>query len=281
MNEIIDLKLGLIGEHIQHSKAPLLHYLAGRQGGLHVQYNLLSPSDLGNEFDFVFNECAIQGYRGVNITYPFKERASLKVSIDDPFVEAIGAVNTVLFETDGPRGFNTDFSGFMTAYRMMRGKASPGICCLIGAGGVGRALAFGLVKLGATEIRIVDIDKTKADTLKDELRNVAPGLPIIAFDTATKATSEVDGLLNATPIGMVGFDGTPLPAQAMKGAVWAFDAIYTPKNTKFLSDATSVGLEIIPGYELFFYQGVDAWMKFSNQKLDEEHLRKDLRDQAS
>ncbi|MGR3816266.1 MAG: shikimate dehydrogenase family protein [Sagittula sp.] len=271
-----DLHLGLIGDNIARSRSPLLHRLAGEQSGMTVQYDRLIPRDLGQEFDAVFDQCPGHGFRGINVTYPYKERAAAKVTVDDPLVRAIGAVNTVLFDADGPKGFNTDYTGFVAAYRATRIDV-PGISCLIGTGGVGRALAFGLVTLKATEIRLVDRDMAKAEALADDLRAVAGDTRIAAFADATEAARGAQGLLNGTPVGMVGYDGTPLAADAMQGADWAFDAVYTPVDTQFLKDATAQGLDIISGYELFFWQGVHAWEHFSGGKpLDRIALRQAL-----
>lgn len=271
-----DLHLGLIGDNIARSRSPLLHRLAGEQNGMTVQYDRLIPRDLGQEFDAVFDQCPGLGFRGINVTYPYKERAAAKVTVDDPLVRAIGAVNTVLFEADVPQGYNTDYTGFMAAYRAARSDA-PGICCLIGTGGVGRALAFGLVALGATEIRLVDRDMAKAEALASDLRAVAGATRVTTFTDAAEAARGAQGLLNGTPVGMVGYDGTPLPAAAMQGAGWAFDAVYTPVDTQFLTDAETQGLNIISGYELFFWQGVHAWEHFSGGKpLDRVALRQAL-----
>ena len=271
-----DLKLGLIGDNIARSQSPLLHRLAGAQNGMVVQYDRLIPKDMGEDFDTVLDLCAGRGYRGINVTYPYKERAARKVTIPDPQVQAIGAVNTVLFAADGPQGFNTDYSGFIAGYRNGRG-AAPGISCLIGTGGVGRALAFGLLTLGADEIRLVDRDTTKAEGLARDLR--AAGATVTVFDQAEEAADGASGLLNGTPVGMVGHGGTPLSAEAMAGATWAFDAVYTPVDTQFLTDAAAAGLEVISGHELFFYQGVHAWAHFAGKPLDEAALRRSLREQ--
>ena len=271
-----DLQLGLIGDNIAQSRAPVLHRLAGGQSGVSVRYDRLVPVELGEEFDTVFDRCAGRGYRGVNVTYPYKERAAGKVRITDPLVRAIGAVNTVLFEADGPVGFNTDHSGFVAAYRGVRGDVGPGAVCLIGTGGVGRAMAFGLLALGAAEIRLVDVDMAKAEALARDLRGVHGAPPVAVLADVGAAASGVAGVLNATPVGMVGYGGTPLPGAAMAGAVWAFDAVYTPVDTEFLQDAAAAGLEIISGYELFFYQGVHAWAHFAGLPLDEGRLRADL-----
>jgi len=82
--------------------------------------------------------------------------------------------------------------------------------------------------------------------------------------------------VNATPVGMVGHDGTPLPPALMRGAHWAFDAVYTPVETRFLRDADAAGLQAISGFELFIGQAVDAWHLFSGLPLDEARLRAEL-----
>lgn len=269
-----DLLLGLIGDNIALSRAPLLHRLAGAQNGMTVRYDRLVPRLMGQDFDAVFDHCARAGYRGINITYPYKERVTARLTIPDPLVRAMGAVNTVLFDAGGPQGHNTDHTGFIAAYRAARGDAAPGPVCLIGTGGVGRAIAFALVALGASEIRLVDRDAAKAAVLATDLQ--AAGATVHHAEDAATAARGATGLINCTPVGMVGYDGTPLPATAMPGAAWAFDAVYTPTDTTFLKDAAAAGLSIIPGWELFFWQGVHAWAHFAAMPLDHHRLRANL-----
>lgn len=271
-----DLKLGLIGDNIARSRSPLLHRLAGLQNGMAVEYDRLIPRDMGEDFDTVFDRAAGRGYRGINVTYPYKERAAAKVVIDDPLVRAIGAVNTVLFGPDGPRGQNTDYTGFIAAYRGARGDLAPGIACLIGTGGVGRALAFALIALGAREIRLVDRDPAKAEALAADLRAVPDAPPVSVHPDAEAGATGASGILNGTPVGMVGYGGTPVPATALTGAEWVFDAVYTPVDTQFVQDAEAAGLDVISGYELFFFQGVHAWAHFAGRPLDQDRLRADL-----
>jgi len=274
------LQLGLIGDNIARSSAPLLHRLAGAQRGLDVIYERLVPKDLGQDFEQVFEACKVDGYRGINITYPYKERAVPFVEINDPFLTAMGAVNTVIFEDTGPRGYNTDYSGFMEAYRSVRGERTPGTVLMIGTGGVGRAVAFGLAALGATELRLVDRDTAKAEALGETLRQIAPKTEVSVCNDAEMAAHGATGLVNCTPVGMVGYDGTPLAQAAMAGAQWAFDAVYTPTDTQFLTDAAGKGLSIISGWELFFYQGVHAWRLFAELDPDEDALRCSLLSQG-
>jgi shikimate dehydrogenase len=169
-DDMADVRLGLIGDNISHSRAPLLHRLAGELCGVDLRYDRLIPKDIGKDFDAIFDDCARDGYRGVNVTYPYKERAAEKVSINDPLVRSIGAVNTVVFTAAGPKGFNTDYSGFIAGYRGVKGEAAPGPVCMIGAGGVGKAVAFGLIVLGLDELRVVERDLEKAEALAMSLR---------------------------------------------------------------------------------------------------------------
>ncbi len=271
--ETADLMLGLIGDNIARSRSPLLHRLAGAQTGLRVRYDRLVPRDLGQDFATVFAGCAAGGHRGINVTYPYKEVVAGLVRIDDPLVAAIRAVNTVIFEADGPRGHNTDHSGFMAAYRAARGAAPPGPVLMIFAGVIGGLVAFGLVGLGVEELRLVDRDLAKAEGLAADLRAAAPDLTVTTATDAEAAAPGAAGLINCTPVGMVGYPGTPLPARAMAGAAWAFDAVYTPADTPFLTDAAAAGLAVISGWELFFWQGVHAWALFAGRPLDCDALR--------
>ncbi len=267
------IRLGLIGDNIAASQSPKLHRLAGRQVQRIVSYDQIVPRHLGLDFDGTFALCAAGGYRGVNVTYPYKEAVTAKVRIDDPLVRAMGAVNTVVFEADGPRGFNTDHSGFMAAYRVARGSRPPGKTLLIGAGGVGKAVAFGLLALGLTDIAIADRDLAKAQALCDALRQARPELVATAGADAEAMAPGSEGIINGTPVGMVGLEGTPLARTALRGAAWAFDAVYTPVETQFLRDAAAEGLAVISGYELFFHQGVDAWRIFTGLGIDAAALR--------
>lgn len=273
-----DLHLGLIGDNIARSSAPRLHRLAGAQNGLDVVYDRLVPPELGVAFDALFRDCAGGRYHGLNITYPYKEAVLARVTVEDEQVRRIGAINTVVFSERGPLGFNTDYSGFIEAYRTVRGDRAPGIVAQVGAGGVGRAVAFGLLTLGAEAIRIADKDPAKAAALADDLRAASPATDIVVSASVGDAVRGACGLINCTPVGMVGHGGTPVPADLIPGADWAFDAVYTPVDTQFLQDAGAAGLQIISGYELFFFQGVNAWTFFCGRPLDHARLRRDLRD---
>ena len=267
------LKLGLIGDNIAASRAPDLHRIAGRLNNMDVQYDRLIPKELNQTFDQIFENCRDNGYQAINITYPYKEHVVSKVEIDDPMVRSISAVNTVVFQGTSTKAFNTDYTGFIAAYEQVRAGAKPGVCCLVGTGGVGRALAFGLVKLGADEIRLFDRDSAKAQQLAYDLNALDPQTVVTAVDDLDVATANCDGLLNGTPLGMVGYPGSAFEPKTIANAAWVFDAVYTPIETMFLQNAKAAGAQIISGYELFFFQGVHAWRHFSGHDVDADKLR--------
>ena len=246
------VRLGLIGDHVAGSMAPRLHAAAGRMRGVEVIYDLLVPAEQGVGFDELFDRCAAGGYRGINVTYPWKERAAARVGIESPLVRAMGAVNTVVFGPDGPRGFNTDHTGFVAAWRAAFGAARPGTVCQVGAGGVGKAVAFGLAALGAEAIRLLDLDRRRAERLAAALREVRPKTKATAAGSLKDAVRGARGIVNCSPVGMVGHEGTPVPSYLLPEAGWAFDAVYTPADTRFLAEASAAGLETLNGYELFF-----------------------------
>lgn len=270
------VQLGLIGDKIQTSRSPDLHRLAGRLCGLDVSYELLIPPTRAETFDSVFDHCRTGGYRGINVTFPYKERVLTRLARPSTDLVALGACNTVVFDADGPRGANTDSTGFGSAFRHRFGDASPGIVAMAGAGGVGKAIAFALVTLGASEVRLCDADRGKAEALAATLAPRAEGTRIVLCDGMTEAAEGVDGIVNATPLGMAGVGGNAIPDVALEGAGWAFDAVYTPEWTEFLTRAREACLDILSGYELFMFQGIDAFRIFTGHGVDAEALRREL-----
>jgi shikimate dehydrogenase len=276
------VRLGLIGNGIGRSSAPRLHELAGGLSGIRVEYPLIDLDGRPFEaFDGVLAETAASGRRAVNVTHPYKERAAALVPIPDPRVVRIGASNTVLFEGGVPvAAHNTDYTGFVAAYRRAMAKAAPGdaapgVVAIAGAGGVGRPIAAGLQELGAREIRVFDPDAARAGRLVAALTEEAS--PVVAVPSIEAATDGADGIVNASPIGMYRYPGNPVPTHALGRPRWVFDAVYTPVETEFVLAARVAGAAVISGYELFIHQGIHAFRHFTGLDVDETALRAALK----
>jgi shikimate dehydrogenase len=276
------VRLGLIGDNIARSRSPDLHRLAGKLCGLDVSYELFVPRDMGSDFDAVFDACRASGVRGVNVTYPYKETVVARVRIAGKHVQQIGSVNTVVFGERGPAGHNTDHSGFLAAYRAAFGEMPPGRAALVGAGGVGKAVAFGLAALGAQEIAVIDRDEEKARELAEAVAVSSEGAVSTTFAVDPReAVGNADGIVNCTPLGMVGYPGSAVPLDLLGSQRWAFEAVYTPVDTPFKLAAEAAGLKILSGFELFFRQGVDAFRIFTGLTPDPVALRRLLAEAAS
>ena len=262
------VRLGLIGSNIHQSRSPELHRLCGAMTGMKVTYELLIPDELNEDFDGTFDACVRSGMRGINVTYPYKERVVPRVSVPDREVARVGSINTVVFGRDGPIGYNTDYTGFAAAYREAFGGSAPGRVALIGAGGVGRAIAFALIDLGATKLSVFDRIPEKAAALGRELAE-AGLVAISVHKDAASAVSATDGVVNATPVGMSGLGGSPVPAGVLGTQQWAFDAVYTPVETEFKRQAETAGLSFLSGFALFFHQGIEAFELFTGRRPQE------------
>ncbi|HAY91990.1 MAG TPA: shikimate dehydrogenase, partial [Rhodobacteraceae bacterium] len=106
-----------------------------------------------------------------------------------------------------------------------------------------------------------------------DLNALDPQTVVTAADDLDVATANCDGLLNGTPLGMVGYPGSAFEPKAIANAAWVFDAVYTPIETMFLQSAKATGAQIISGYELFFFQGVHAWHHFTGLDVNTQKLR--------
>ncbi len=272
------VRIGLIGDNIAASRAPELHLAAARLCGIELSYERLVPRDMGMTFEQVFDHARERGYRGLNITLPYKELVVRKLDAQDASVRLTGACNTVLLEPSGPAGFNTDYSGFLAAFRNAFPGRDPGVVALAGCGGVGRAIAFALIELGAKALQLFDADRDRLAALASALSAAAPSLRVIAADSIHRACEGADGLVNCTPRGMVGYGGSAFPHDVISGRRWAFDAVYTPIETPFLISARAAGVYVMSGLELFFYQGVDAFRDFSGRDVECRELRMFLRE---
>ena len=263
-------RLALIGNGIDKSLAPAFHTIAGQLLGLDVSYDLFPRSPtFDDQLEGFLGELAEDGYRGVNITVPFKATAWRGAAQPDPDVVAMGVANTLLLGPDGPtHAYNTDFSGFKWAYRHRFGTMSPGVVALLGAGGVGTATATALADLGATAIRIFDIIPEHSHALARSLGERNGGVEIAVAASAVAAVQGADGVVNGTPVGMYFQPGTPIDPAAIGGQRWLFDAIYSPVETELMQRAAEAGLHRMSGLDLFNGQAIDAFELFTEHPLD-------------
>jgi shikimate dehydrogenase len=200
------------------------------------------------------------GFAGVNVTFPYKEAIIEQLDELAPGAKAVGAVNTIVLRDGRLIGHNTDASGFERAARPLVEASNRGPVALIGAGGVGKAMAFALAQLQVADIRIFDTDPVKATAIKTF---ASPFTQVTICASVEETLRGAVGLINATPVGMSPNFGTPVPAELLRPDLWVADAVYSPLWTRLLLAAVACGAKVMTGRELAIYQGTDAFELFT------------------
>jgi shikimate dehydrogenase len=268
--------LGLIGAKIGRSISPAMHEAAAHALGIELYYHLIDTDALGlaaADLPRLLESVRLLGFTGVNVTHPFKEAVIPYLDATEGAAAELGCVNTIVLREGRLIGHNTDYTGFIAGWRRAFRALKPGRAALIGAGGVGRAMAHGLIALGATALRLADIDAARAQALAVELCTAHPDVAVEVAADARAAATGADGIVNATPVGMHAYPGNPVPAAAFAGLKWASDAIYTPLETEFVVAARRAGAAVMTGQELAIGQAVDAFALFLGRPAPIEAMR--------
>lgn len=162
---------GLIGAPIAQSAAPAMHEKAAAALGVRCHYQLIEVAGAdAATLRALLDGVRRLGFVGVNVTFPYKEAVIPLLDELSPDARTIGAVNTVVVRDGRLVGYNTDSSGFARAIGDLVAGSKHGAVALIGAGGVGKAIAFALASLGIAGLNIFDADRVKAEALSSQLQ---------------------------------------------------------------------------------------------------------------
>ena len=264
--------VGLIGTNIMSSLSPALHEDAFAAAGVRGHYHLMDLDRLpGRRLEHLLDAAKAAGFAGVNVTFPCKQ--AVIPLLDDLSSEAqqIGAVNTVTITNDGrTAGYNTDRAGFRRNFE--KGLGRPCVegktVVLVGAGGAGRAVAFALVDLGAATVVVHDTDTGQATSLVADLMLHYGASRARLCTSLSDAIGAAAGAVNATPIGMTGFAGNPVPVEILRPDLWVADVIYTPIETQLIKAARAKGARTLTGGGMCVHQAAEAFQLFTGLQPD-------------
>ena len=261
---------GLIGNPVGHSLSPPMHEAAYDERGLEARYVTFEPNPdaVGEAID----GADALGIAGLNVTIPFKRDVLEHVAADD-LARRIGAVNTIDFTGETPTGHNTDAAGALRALRDHDVTVDGARAVVVGAGGAGRAIAFGLADAGAT-VEIANRTEPTAHDLASEVPG-ATGHGLEA-DALADLLADADVLVNATSVGMEE-DATPVPDTALHGDLAVLDAVYRPLETRLLRDAAAAGATTVDGAWMLLYQGVEAFELWTGLEAPVDAMNEALR----
>lgn len=260
--------LGLIGSPIAHSASPAMHEAAAEAVGLRAHYQLIDvPGADAARLRGLLAALAPIGFSGVNVTYPYKETVLPLLDELSPGARAVGAVNTIVVRDGRLFGHNTDMTGFARALKQAFGSTPEGPVALIGAGGVGKAVAVALAGFPGLEVRLVDADPAKAEAVAAALEGPCAGnARLRVCRRVEEAVEGAKGIVNGTPVGMLPDRGTPVPLDRLRPGMWVTDAVYSPLWTPLLTEAARIGARTMTGRELAIHQALDAFALFTGRE---------------
>ena len=265
-------KLALIGYPLGHSLSPVLYNAAFKNLGLEGSYEILptQSEDLINRIKYL----RVNKYYGFNVTIPHKVPTTLFLSEYDEYVNLTGAVNTVrIEENQSLSGFNTDVVGFMEAIPKdvnLKGAHAA----VLGTGGASRAICAGLYKLGVSCIDMYTRNVVDSKETLDTLRRRFPSINFKAIQISLmQGLSDVDILVNTTPIGMKNFDEATSPVndenlESLPDSAVVYDIVYNPLKTALISKATKLNKRYITGLDMLIYQAIRAIKIWSDKTPD-------------
>jgi shikimate dehydrogenase len=283
-------RVGLIGAGIRGSLSPALHEREAACQGVEYGYEILDTDRLGTDIGSLLRRARDESYDGLNVTHPFKQRVIEHLDELSGEAQALGAVNTVVLRDGRAVGHNTDAPGFAASFERGLPGAALDHVALIGAGGAGAAVAHALRELGAARLTIIDRDHARAARLAGALRRETDGgatarhgadagsapaavaRPIDARAVDVLDLAGVDGVVNASPTGMVGHGGTPVPPALLHRGLWVADVVYRPLETELLRDARAAGCRTLDGGGMVVLQAAGSFELFTGIAPDRERM---------
>jgi 3-dehydroquinate dehydratase/shikimate dehydrogenase len=265
---------GVIADPIGHSLSPVIHNACFRALGINSVY---VPFRVPREdLDTFLDGARELGVKGLSVTIPHKEAVIRKLSKIDGAARAIGAVNTIVFGDGESHGYNTDYRAAMDCLDAASGvdaseKPLSGRKALIlGAGGVAKALAFGLKRRGAT-VFIANRSPERAAELAERME-----CSDVPWEDRHKVEPHI--LINGTPIGMhPNVDESPYDKRMLVSSMVVFDTVYNPESTLLIKDARAVGAKVVTGVEMFLRQAAYQFKLFSGVDAPMQLMRDTLK----
>jgi shikimate dehydrogenase len=208
------------------------------------------------------------GFDGLNITHPFKQAVIPLLDELSEDAADLGAVNTVVFRDGRALGRNTDWSGYGRAFRQVLPDAVQDRVVLVGAGGAGAAVGYGLLEQGAEHVAVIDSDRDRADACVVRLAKRFGDDRVSVAGDLEPALADAEGVVNATPVGMHGHPGTSVPARLVEDRLWVSDVVYFPLETELVALARARGCRVVPGGGMAVQQAVGAFEYFTGRVAD-------------
>ncbi len=232
-------RFGLLGEHLGHSLSPQIHRFFGD-----YPYELIEKQP--EELKAFFHRPA---YRAVNVTIPYKKAVIPFCDVLDETARRIGSVNTVCFDGDAIRGYNTDYAGFRYLLESNAVPVKGRKALVLGSGGSSVTACCVLRDMEAGEVVVIS---RSGENHYGNLHRHADAQLIV----------------NTTPVGMFPHNlQAPVSLAGFPQCEAVVDIIYNPLKTQLLMEAEAKGLLAVNGMTMLVAQGKCAAELFLKQPI--------------
>ena len=247
---------GLAGRPVSHSVSPLMHNAAFAAAGTNAVYVPFETREIKTFIKRMIHPRTRElewNLRGLSVTAPHKFAVMDQLDWIKPAAREIGAVNTIVIESDTLHGYNTDAPGFINPLEREFGDLRDARCAVIGAGGAASAAFWSFRQAGA-RATVFARDAQKASSLAERFGAAWRPLVEARFEG-------FDIVVNATPLGTAGQFETETPATAsqLRGARLVYDLVYNPTETRFLREAREAGCKTLGGLAMLVAQAAEQF----------------------
>ena len=253
-------RYAVIGNPVAHSKSPHIHAAFAKQAGQNISYEaVLAPLD---GFAATVKNLIAQGYKGVNVTVPFKLEAFALCDDLSERAKAAGAVNTLIFEYGKIKGDNTDGAGLVSDITHNLGIALQGAQILVlGAGGAAQGVLLPLLDSNPECITIANRTLEKAHFMIQKLivqkmaaQNAVCNITVTNYENLH---DQFDVIINATSAGLSD-TALPIPNTIFAKNCLAYDMMYG-RETPFMAQAKRNGAQVSDGLGMLVEQAAEAF----------------------
>ena len=266
---------GVIGNPIEHSLSPAIHNAAFQKLALNFVYLAWKVERIG---DAVSGLRALGNFRGASVTIPHKVAVLPLLDEVDTTARHIGAVNTIVAEEGKLLGMNTDATGALRALREGNAPLKGASVVILGSGGAARAIAFALAaEAGVRRFDLLGIEVDERRNLATDLKDktgVSVGESDLDEGRLKDVLAEARVLIHCTPVGMAPKTGRScVPAKFLHRELTVMDVVYNPRETQLLTEAKAAGCRTISGLEMFLYQAVAQFERWTDRSAPIQVMR--------
>lgn len=263
---------GLIGNPVGHTLSPLIHNTLASLCGIPMVYGAF-PVEKGALKDAVLGAFALH-LEGLNVTVPYKSDVIAELCEVDELAARIGAVNTLVRQENGFKGYNTDMPGLYRAMCSDGMEISQQEVLILGAGGAARAVAFLCATKGASHVYLLNRTLQKAEAIVEEIRMKTGYTEMTAMELSdyTKLTGKDYLAIQATSVGLSPHDREAVIEEKAfyQKVKKGYDLVYRPYTTRFMELVAEQGGEAFNGLKMLLYQGIIAFELWNHVEVSEQ-----------